>query len=197
MPVKIVQQPHVIQWNYGQFLCQFQEVVIFLLTPVKGTGWVRSRGKWGLSTLWLWVIPLWKSQSWLTRLFSSFILSSSLSAVTTYRRNTLSLDRFNMDTCSLVDWPKNRFLADFIHNRRDLYCILTLCERWRREDETPHGVSGRGWHRRGQDASVRGGRPRQRAAGPSVCVTAQGHQPGLTTNIWTMIVWLTQTLFWR
>lgn len=140
---------------------------------------------------------VWKSQSWLTRLFSSFILSSSLSAVTRYRRNTLSLDRFNMDTCSLVDWPKTRFLADFIHNRRDLYCILTLCERWRREDETPHGVSGRGWHRRGQDASVRGGRPRQRAAGPSVCVTAQDRQPGLTTNIWTMIVWLTQTLFWR
>lgn len=143
-----------------------------------------------------WGIPLWKSQSWLTRLFSSFILSSSLSAVTRYRRNTLSLNRFNLDTCSL-DWPKNRFLADFIHNRRDLYCLLTLCERWRRKDETPHGISGRGWHRRGQDASVRGGGSWQRAAGPSVCVTTQDRQQGLTMNIWTVIVWLTRTLFWR
>lgn len=75
------------------------------------------------------------------------------------------------------------FLADFIHSRYDLYSTLTLCERWRWEDEASHGVGWRGWHWWGQYASVGGRGPGQRAAGPSVCVTAQDRQLHLTTNI--------------
>lgn len=84
-------------------------------------------------------------------------------------------------------------------SRLALRCLLTLCERWRGEDESSHWVGGRGRHWWGQDTAVWGGWPVQGAAGPAICTRRKAR---MNTSVSLRVsaccfLWPRQTLFWR
>lgn len=135
-----------------------------------------------MSTLWQDVVPLELSHSWLARLFSSFILSSSLSAAEGHKTH-FELKELQRNCCR---WGQ-------------LHYLLTLCKRWRGENESSHWVGRRGRHWWGQDTTVWGGGPGQGTTGPTICarMKAVAIVVGLSVTACMCFVLKRQTLFWR
>lgn len=121
--VKIVQQPHGIQWSSGQLVFPFQEVAFFSWISPKGTGWVHSWGAWKI-----------EYAATVSHLLTRMSLLAGLSLLQLhfkllieccdwYRINTLSFSNSCTYACHLVriGWPNTRrssSLNDFLKCRR-------------------------------------------------------------------------------